>query len=201
MPLDPKLQKLTTASPAIASYDFVDILDGTGTIIFQGFTTDAGAFILSQSQPFSRDIEVTRSGTAGDWVVFGTDNFDLSPFNIPQTIRGVAIVNISHHAIATGSSRFVIKIKKGSTELASVTTNSIGAGEVLNHCVSLTIPRTDFAVGDVLRLTIISQATGTGAQTMYYGADPQNRDADNLKPSVDPLTTKLEFHCPFELNI
>ena len=201
MPLDPKLQKFTTASPAIASYDFVDILDGTGTIIFQGFTTDANDSILSQSQPFSTLIERSVTGTAGAFAVIGTDNFDLTPFVLPQVIRGVAIVNISHHAIATGSSRFVIKIKKGSTELASVTTDSPGAGEVKQHCVTLTIPKTNFEVGDVLRLTIISQANGAGSQTLFYGTDPQNRDGANLIPSTDPITTKLEFHCPFELNI
>ena len=34
MPLDPKLTKFTTTSPILASFDFVDVADGTGVIEF-----------------------------------------------------------------------------------------------------------------------------------------------------------------------
>ena len=204
--------KFTTASPIIASYSYTDVEEGTGVQIFNAFITDDGTGHLSKSLVFSKsssnvnqsNIETSETGTAGAWAEIGNRDFDLSPFNFAQTIRGTAIVNISHHAIATGSSRFLIRVRKwdgsAETEIANVTTFSPGNGEVVMHCVELTIPRTHFKKGDVLRLTIISQANGTGSQTLYFGTDPQNRDGVNLIPSTDPITTKLEFHCPFELQ-
>ena len=206
MPLDPKLQKFTTASPAIASYDFTDILEGTGTIIFQGYRTDAGAYILSQSQPFSKDIETTHTGGGtGAYVLVGDNDFDLSPFKISQTIKGVAIVNISQKSVTSGASRFTIKVRKwdgsSETEIVSVTANAEGTSDIVTHCVNLTVPSTPFAAGDVLRLTIETWINSGTSQTMYYSHDPQNRDGANIIPSATPVTTKLEFHCPFELNI
>ena len=195
--------KFTTLSPVIASFPAVEIAEGTGMVIFNAFITDIGALgHLTTSQVYSRNIETSETGTAGDWAEIGNRDFDLSPFNRARTIIGTAIVNISQHAVTSGSSRFLIRVRKwdgsSETEIANVTTASEGAGDVVMHCEQLTIPRTHFKSGDVLRLTIISQASGSGSQTLYYGTDPQNRDGANIIPSTTPVTTKLEFHCPFE---
>ncbi|KKK70095.1 hypothetical protein LCGC14_2927450 [marine sediment metagenome] len=197
--------KFTTASPIIASYSYTDIAEGTGVVIFKAFITDIGALgHLTASQVYSRNIETSETGTAGDWDTIGDRDFDLAPFNRSQIIKGTAIVNISQHAVTSGSSRFLIRVRKwdgsAETEIANVTTASEGAGDVVMHCEQLTIPRTHFKSGDVLRLTIISQASGSGSQTLYYGTDPQNRDGANIIPSTTPVTTKLEFHCPFEFQ-
>ena len=198
--------KFTTASPIIASFNYTDIAEGTGVVIFKAFITDIGALgHLTASQVYSRNIETSETGNAGgDWANVGEKDYDLAPFNRSQIIKGTAIVNMSHHATTTGSSRFVIRVRKwdgsSETEIANVTTASDGAGDVVMHCVPLTIPRTHFAAGDVLRLTIEGWMNAGSSQTLYYGTDPQNRDGANIIPSTTPVTTKLEFHCPFELQ-
>ncbi len=194
MPLDPKLQKFTTASPVLANYSTSDILSGTGVQTFYLMDTEDSVGVdyklTTTTSIMSRSGQTTMAG--------GTDlDFDLTPFNIPQTIKGVALVNIYIRTNTPGTHQLTVRIRKwdGTTEttIVSVTTDVISAGQNLAFCFPIAVPRTDFAQGDVLRLTIETAAT-SGSGQWYH--DPISRDF-----TTTGLPTNSFINIPFELNL
>ena len=58
MPLDPKLNKFTTASPIIASFDAVDFEDGTGIVIYTASRASISATEANDEFLLNRDVIV-----------------------------------------------------------------------------------------------------------------------------------------------
>ena len=86
MALDPKLNKFTTASQAIASYNFTDIESGLGYVDYYSMTTDLTSgveYILSDRIEYSTLISTKRTGAGTS-----TLTFDSSVFNKPKTAKG-----------------------------------------------------------------------------------------------------------------
>jgi hypothetical protein len=213
------------AAAAIASYDYTDIAEGSGITKFYAFTTieeSTTSFNLSTNAVFSQNIDTEGVFTTGSYAIAGggamDKDFDLTPFNLPKTIKGTAIINLTWFirsaATAPVSGYIIAKVRKysataGESEIASTQSNTIVNSTSSNTfhltCLKFTIPKTHFKKGDILRLTI--QAWGKKDDgnngTIGFGFDPQNRDGTNITPSSDdPLTTtKLEFYCPFELDV
>ncbi len=196
---------------AIATYNYVDIASGTGYVHFYGYADydSVGAdYFLIEEEVFSRLIERTHafSATAG----MGT-SFDLSPFNLPQTIKGKAIVTFTQGVTAGRNGTMIttvsvchVDVGDSETVLASTICPTItDSGKVLEN-VSITVPETHFKRGETLRLKISSTYTvsgGSGVVYMYMGIDPKDRDGTYITPSSDGKTTKIEFYCPFRISI
>lgn len=220
-----------TPSPAIASFNYTDISEGTGIVSFYGYSTDQEGtrdFQLSTNTFFSD--EVASSGashitTAGTFDMF---DFDLTQFNLPKTLKGTATLQIPWMNTVSGNESnnvsMVAVLKKwdGTTETditsgASDYISVTGSGGVSGNSkqlslVSMDVPKTNFARGDILRLTIqaaVQSASGYGVLAVAH--DPQNRDEgsdDLLFPgttgftvgtNIDTTTMKLDI--PFRLDI
>lgn len=201
MPI-PRVYSKTAEAP-VASYDYVDIAEGTGVVLFYGFSDQGAApgdgHSLTKSTPFSDTIETTA---------FNVD-FDLSPFNLPQTIEGTAIVSFSWAQTLAAGTRFVTatirKVIDGTPSDIAVASGAIvdwAAGAPRTDLIKIpNIPRTLFKEGEVLRLNMTSTIV-TGGSTSWLAHDPQGRDGTNIVPSTDASsTTKLEFYCPFRLDL
>lgn len=198
---------------AIATFNFTDIADATGTVIFFGAKSVADTtenFILTQDSLFSDDTAAVTgsSGTAaGVWEKEHDIDFDLSSFNLPTSIRGSARVNVTMQVIvragATGRSYFIAKLRKwdGSSETEIANTQSSTFEDVPGGSdstswktvlMNITVPRTHFNKGETLRLTIEHWARNS--EILFY-ADPKGRAVAGAD------TTVLEAHIPFELEI
>jgi hypothetical protein len=211
----------------LATYDYTDIAQGRGIILFKAFTSNTEGttgYHLGTEDIYSSDIEIASIDfTVGAPYTKVLDkDFDLTPFNLPRTIKGTAIISACFCLVNSGggsTTRYaylIFKIRKysGSTEseIASGQTDTVTyAGDSESNTISLvtmpiTIPQTHFKKDDVLRLTIEGWGRVDGSSTqkgkLYIGTDPMNRDGDNIKPSSDDPTsiTKLNLYCPFRLD-
>lgn len=214
MPLKPKLNKFTTASPSIASYNFEDIISGTGIIfLYAGNVNNGGTpdYKLSNFQYYS-DITTTSTGALG--VIGSTKKLDLDfdvLINNPITLEGEAIVNIPISAYAAGDgvvSAFpIVKLRKwdGSTEteIANVTllgivgwaTNDTATYDLTSG--SITVPKTTFGTGNILRVTVElwCEAAANALCTGSVINDPKGRTVGTVDSSqlTVQLPTRLDL--------
>ena len=213
-------QPFTTASPIIASYNWVDFAEGTGIIKFKGFRNNVSgslAYGLTTSDVYSggspgEGIETKSAELSNaDYAKVLDLDFDLSVFNSSRTIRGTAIVSVPLGVYSTDADQargFIIaRIKKGDVELVSATSGDLPGVSGTNtyiHTLLLTIPLTHFKKGETLRLTIEGWGRKFAEDVgnfIIIGHDPMNRDGTYIKPTVETsATTKLEFHCPFDIK-
>lgn len=217
-------KKYYRPDPILINYTWTDVADGTGVISFKGYVTETSGALtyhLGTADYYSDEdyIEAVYTTSSQTFTKAGDDDFDLTSFNNPRTIKGTAIVNftgwvsVSRDGLSNGYAYFILKVRKWDgtteTEIANVTTETIetnllaGINEVF--CVPITLSETSFKKGETLRLTIetwLRNDTGSGDSTAGgYGHDPQNRDGTYISPSTDdPASiTKLDFNCPFEV--
>ena len=75
---------------AIASYSYTDIAEGTGVVSFYGAetydTTASTKYILTTNSIISNNPEIISPN--------GNYDFDLTPFNMPKTIKGTAYFSV-----------------------------------------------------------------------------------------------------------
>lgn len=210
------------AENAIASYNWINVADGTGIIHFKGFTSNDGTlrYNLGTEDVYSHVIE-TAADRTGDtaWYKNLDLDFDLSAFNSPRIIKGTAMItwgSYGYEETSTGTQKikWTFKIRKwdGSTEseIANATSEEItlpnAATDIHAKCITITIPLTSFKIGEILRLTVegYTYRDNAGGNTRIALAhDPTNRDGTYINPSTDDpeTTTKLDFYCPFEVNL
>lgn len=217
MPLDQDLTEFTTASQVLLNYNYTDIASGTGYITYfllSSYNTST-SHMLDNNINYSQDIEFTSSTTTSTTFVKVSDtDFDLTEFKISQTIGGIASANMTIGIPASPQVEgyVIVKVRKwdGSTETdiasgQSKTKASIGGtgGNLLEN-IDVTIPKTLFSIGDVLRITIEGWARspdGINLAKVTYGIDPKNRDGTVIIPSTDDpvsITTSL-INIPFEI--
>ena len=211
MPLNKPYQ---TQPSAIASYNFTDIVEGTGIVKFMAYSNKDSAgtnYNLTQQTTFySSDIELSENNSTTSAIL--DKDFDLPAFNSPTTIRGTANVNVCFECdadIQSGTGYLIAKIRKWDgtteTEIASTQSESVTEGYAIFN-LNITVPKTHFKKGEILRLTIYCNGTKTAGVNNFhvaFGCDPQNRDGTYIIPSTDdPVsTTKLEFYCPFDIDL
>jgi len=211
------------AETAVASYDYTDIAEGTGTVIYYGYNSKTSAatvsYHLSKSPlVYSADIEtITSHGSASSAQVYDFD-FDLPSFNLPQTIRGTAMVNSSYavsNAAVNVSGWPVVRLRKwdgtSSSEVAVGTGEELtlsGADEITTSSIVLAVPSTHFKKGETLRLTMEMWKRNQqqpGSNDFVLAHDPKDRDGQVItKSTTDPDkagTTILAVHIPFNLNL
>lgn len=209
---------------SIASYNWIDIGEGTGIVKFYGFALEDStglSYGLSTNPFYSAKIETYSNTTASTSYAKMFDlDFDLSAFNLPKIIEGTATINYFHYhnagssGSAGGTSKFVFQIRKwdGASEIdiISVTGPEVASSGTNNierelECVEVAIPKTHFKKGETLRISVECwlKKTGDGSGYVYFGHDPQNRDGTYIKPSSDDPTSisKLEIFIPFNLDL
>ena len=214
-------KEFVTQPSAIASYPYTEIREGTGFSLFSGYVTEDDGGL---------DYHLTTDNTIYSSVIESIDtdatapsidlDFDLSPFNLPQTITGTATVSFTlvaaTQADTTMTALATVYIRKvpvvgAEEEIVSAITPTItvAAGSTTTKelmTFPLTIPKTHFKKGEKLRLSVVAVGTRTGGAnniSVLYGHDPRNRDGAVIVPSTDdPDTiTKLLFYCPFDIDL
>ena len=218
-------EPFTTASPIIASFDYTDVLEGTGVLKLQGFKSadsTGNHYRLSRETLITTAIETTsatKTFTADQAPVQGLDlDFNLGVFNMPKTIMGTLNICTSLGAtrVGAGGSGFngyaIYKLRKydgtTETEIGSVQSQNViiaGEGSARNQVsVVMSLTETHFNVGDILRLTV--EAWGTARETaesegtLTIPHDPANRNGTVITPATT-TTTKLDVYTPFRYEI
>ena len=211
MALTPALQKFSTTSPVIQSFNYTDIASGTGMILYLGANTrqeSTVTTILTRDTIYSNDIGITSPGITAAWHKTLDLDFDLTKFKLSQQIKGTAIITMSVKAYKNSNPMewyMKARIRKwdGTTEteiaVAQTETNSANSNTTY-HILTVKIPITtlqNFTVGETLRVTIEGWGNvtsgGSGNLTLY--CDPINRTAGTA------ATTQLKTHIPYELQI
>ena len=197
MPLkNPELTKYTTASQVIATYNFNDIAEGTGsTNFYLSISKDSVGtdyFLTANTGTKSSSIRSDASPTS-PFLEWGdaenkTFTFDLSQFNFPKNIEGQAFFSVNYYISNTGNNAtdfqptFTLYHYDGTTEtsLGAVTTEAQNPTVIEPHwgtfLCSINITNKYFATGDILRLKINYSAgnpTDIGTRRIY--CDPANR--------------------------
>ena len=209
----------------IPTYDYFDIAEGTGIVKLYLSTSEINTglnYHLGRDTTYSSLIDSQSAITSGMAKEIDLD-FDLSPFNMPKSIKGVANAQATLKVYsATGTSAcsayIIFKVRKwdgsSETEIASaqsqtvVPPNGSSIWEIVN--VPITITKTNFKKGETLRLTVeVWGASGADGGVIFVGHDPQNRDSidvaapEGIRPSVDSPTsiTKSHIFVPFIINL
>ncbi len=164
-------QKFPTQPPsAIATYDYIDIATGTGHVTFygSGSWTSAGLSTYLIQQAFF------GNGT----LVEGTSTLDLSPFNFPSTVKGIAYVSFYLNKSAAGGHTVTMKFQKVSdttTDISSaIISRTLSAAATTQETLVIPLTETHFKRGDILRLEVVISA-GAGTATIEVtptGAEP-----------------------------
>jgi len=227
MPIPKIYQK--PLGPAIASYDYTDVAEGTGVIGFKGSRGDAsGGIIYSlgtqniySSEVATQTTNFTSGGSA--WNLIQTINFDLTVFNTPRTIKGTAVIEGSFgvwNAGVHGHSCYIIfdiqhydgistytTLGSASTETLTVSTSG-PVWKIKSFVINKTLIQKHFKKGDVLRIAtnIYGKHNGTPDPTdgkALLGHDPNNRDYASGATIVTAATnhTTLNFYIPFKLDL
>lgn len=215
----PLPQPFSTATPAIASYSYTDIAEGTGTIVYYGASEEDSAslsYFLSAVPTLSSQIGTGAISVPATFTKMLDLDFDLSLFNIPQRIKGTGRVIYTNSAKGGTNDAVdtyvILKLRKWDgttqTELASVqsTTETLGSsGGTLTskeNNLSMTIPETHFNKGETLRLTM--EVWGKTNATPFNGQvqlahDPKDRDDTDYLLDAD--SSIMEAHIPYMLDV
>lgn len=197
------------ASNLNVNYDFTDIAEGTGIVVFQAGTsreTTNQNYFLNQNIANS-DEQYTSVSADGVSDATMTLNFDLAPFNKPQRIGGrayfVVAFRVRQGDASGGGTKgeiqiLVKKVASSTTTIGTATTISIYPQNVNNTTASrltivpVDVTDTSFSKGDQLRVTLIATASGvsgfTGTKKIMVLHDPTNSNITHADDSVLNVT-------------
>lgn len=212
------------ASPSIVSYNYTDISDGTGVIVFNGAShreASTTALYLTTATPYSADIIVSGAFVTGGPAtgLILDKNFDVT-FNRPQRIKGKAYLNVTMGGTGdTGNGTPTIFISGGSLSNATTGETLASIGNLNNQSLDLSVPSLGthskvlnieldasnkvyiFKANDTLRLNIELWGTLTGTSPIVYGgigADPADRNDPDGLTILDADPTTLTLAIPFQ---
>jgi len=194
------IPSLFKPSRELVNYDYFDIAEGVGYVIYFGARGDNGEYIVSvtsqlNSEEICTSLENVTAATPEE-KKFDLD-FDIT-FNRPQNIKGIILANIPLGVSAQEDTQKVIEYKAivkavhydGSTEtlLATGTSVTRSAPElrttIKQFNSEVMLCRMDVATlkhfkkGETLRLTVegwYRLASGSGNVHEQIGHDPRNR--------------------------
>lgn len=201
------------AESAIASYNWNDVADGTGNVIFYLLQTNTGYLLHQQPLPSSGanyEKVYSYSGT-GSVSLRGTNNYSLPAFTAPRTVKGKAYLELTTgmngNAGAGRHGYITVNILKNSTNIGTVNTKDWGATDDVYHEVyEISLTETSFAIGDILtvqfKVYMQTRDSDSGVTAFFYGQDPINRDATRIIPSTNPdQFTTSKVHIPFKIEL
>lgn len=206
-------QKFTREQESpIATYNYTDVAEGTGIITFYAAANTVSGGVI--------DYFLTTDSTLRSDPITGTAasyDFDLSAFNLPRTIKGTGVItgsfcveSESGNAGVYASGSITVSVIKydGSTETVIGTAYSneikqqggtVGASTTEHYCLPLSLTKTHFKKGEILRVSIDMNKSGTyGGESFkwHIGHDPADRDEDEM---TDNTITKVNI--PFDLDL
>ena len=197
----------------LTNYDYVDIAEGTGIQKFY-IARPTGSYILTSNQIYASTIESTHTSASTTLTKYATENFDLSAFNLPQTIKGTGIVELGVYWISSsGAGSAAVKLIVNIIHYDGTTETIIGtctpldyAGDLggeTTYSATVDITKQHFKKGEILRVEVEYwlKAHDANTKTISVGTDPQNRDGTNITPSTTNAITKSAVYIPFNLDL
>ena len=182
----------------IATYDWVDIAEGTGIVRFYGYNEKDSSGTnhkLNNNAVYSYDIVGTAFAVPEAAFAKLQDlDFDLSAFNLPKNLKGTATFQIPASitaGIGAGNNCYLyvkVRVRKSDdTEIALVQTNTITANNTATTyqilIASVAVPLTHFKKGEILRVTLEMWGQTVGASGAGQGQiahDPKDREGGNF---------------------
>ncbi len=187
----------------LTNVDWTDVAGATGFILYDGWgariSTGNDYFLIdttNRTHLFGDDDSGTILNTGGSGSTSSTSNklldldFDLSEFQLPRTIKGIATVKIGINFTVGGAVNFeyfaIIKIRKwdgsSETEIASVQSVTFTTTTNVTDAITLplTIPLTHFKKGEQIRLTV-----------SLWGKNDDNSTSYNMVLGHNPLNTVI----------
>jgi len=186
--------------PAVASYNYIDILTGVGYLtLYAGDYDDSGTqkYVLTPNEFYSSVASHQTIGAAA----FDLD-FDVE-IGKTVTFSGEAIINIPLRMQQAGVQQVTatVYIRKYSGGVESEIVNDTcstpaalnwGLNQPWILAAKLTVPKTVFKKGDVLRLTY--SCPGYAGKTIDWFHDPKNRSTINGSAySIESSQLKLNM--------
>jgi len=192
------------APEAITSYDFDDIASGERLQSYYAATTKfetTTKYILTGNPSIYSNDEAQTDGIDKDndttFRIELDQDFDLSQFQITQIFEGEGNIQVTwgcsqNYSADANGVYLILKVRKWDgtteTEIASAQTETWndGSGATLKtSLVPITIPKTQFKVGEILRLTIelwtmLDSSIAVGSYHLKH--DPANRNGTATNP-------------------
>ena len=202
MPLQPKLNKYTTAAQSIATFSFTELLSNQGYLTFYPMTAAIPATTKVLNSILTKT--TTTSSTA---VQAATLTFDSSTSDATRTIEGKAYIeysmaiNDTAAGAASGEWTFELFKVKGATptSLGSVTGETIGHdatnwGAYTTSVAYIEIAKTPLNAGDFMRLVCTADVSSHGTDSLALFHDPT--DTAETSPLV-ASSTIMKVNVPF----
>jgi len=189
MPLDPELQAMTTTPQNLISYDYKDLFNQTGFVLYYLAITniDRGAGDVVEYIITEHQIEGHQSPNG--FGMTGASTYNGSPFPQAVILRGTASFS---GQIKSGAGTDSISCSLWHVTADGTTETQIGAtvagatndsGSPFN--LSVVVAETPFATGEYIRLKVYASGN-------YYSADPSE---------IRPDTNSSKLTIPFKLDI
>jgi len=177
--------RFNTGAQALATYDFVDFAQGFGRVSLYLADIEGGTTILtSNSNLYGKEGYISVGDTASV-----DKDFDLvvtKPFDTGTQVSFTIAHGMTTNSSVSPSNGITIYVRKysGSTETdlgntdVTFRSGTFGSGTYTTPLTGvITIPRTHFGIGDILRISIVESFPDlSGAQTWYFGTDPIGRN-------------------------
>lgn len=161
----------------ISSFDYQDVVQNRSYVMFYaGITSGSGGLLLGVTfNPVSKFLSKAIT-TTYDFDITVTSNF---------AIQGLCLLNLTYGMVGdSGDSPkrtvtptcYVKKVSGGvTTTLATMAgTEATTFNEFIEACLSATITRTQFKIGDTMRLEITMTVGGSDHGEFFLCADPTN---------------------------
>lgn len=190
-----------SASPYVASFDWIDFTSGAGYKRFY-----ANMFQLSGSTVYAITTEPIDAvyGTGTSFYITAAQNFEMT-FGTPAIIEGDFLSQFTAWSTANKDVKVTMTIYHVRGAVATqigtaITTNlqtSVDAYWRMNIKAALT--RTKFAIGDILRVTVTPASTNGGS--VRLAVDPTSRMGLTEATSAKSINSDCSFFIPFVINI
>jgi hypothetical protein len=203
---------LTEAGGSVVSYDFYDLMTGTGYKTFYGLSLYEASTqdyaLVSDAMACREEYPDGAYTNSGSNTAMDLD-FDML-VAVPCTLQGNAIVNVpiamynsaGGATITTAMTAILYKVAVGGaeTQLGStvsdsitVVTSGLGIRSWGMFTGRIVVPITQLAVGESIRLSITTGAAGANNFVLMYH-DPTRLDVTSVL-----LDTQLKINLPFKV--
>ena len=206
---------IETNDEVIATYNYSDIEDGSGTVTYYLYSTKDSSgldYRIAKNNPYSylRQLQSLHGQTGN------TFTFYTGEFNTPRVVEGTLNFNFAVGSLDTygGPGTFYIEIKvyhyDGSTSTLlgtytspTETSSNPRSAKMMNG--QLTLARTKFKRGVQIKMEITINNSGDLTNfEVQFAIDPQNRDTvgvSSITPSTDPnVSTMFTAQIPFRID-
>ena len=210
-------QPFSTASPLLVNVDASDAITKTGHILFYAVKDTANVLSLSRLPIESGDDNAftSFSDTTDPEADIATHNIDVT-FATPQSVKGDCFVSATYHVqgfnsgltshllkisivhVDTDSNETVIGTEQSTNK---ITISSQSVQEWKRDLVKFDISKTNFAIGEKLRLKIIQRVLiQSGGQFVNFFHDGANRDITEQTEFGSQIRTDIQIQVPFEIE-